>query len=464
MSGIKGHPNQKRFSHESSAERFVSVLATDPKNRAGLDVLPKAMYPVDVLVKTAETLDLNTAIADPKLKIVKLTGADATIRKGDIIRFNTGTNKGMELPVEKVETDYIYLAGELLSDPDGEDFFHMRHITLTIDESGALSVSNGPIQFIRNGSSQQVIEDTVDSANNVPLPVKLTDVTGDINITAGDLNIQSTHTGANPDSIQIGDGTEILQINAGGEATVHDQDTHDKLDALNAKFGAIGQKASAASAPVVLSTEQEALINDLKTLLTSLDGVDFATQTTLATLAAEDFATEATLAALQVLLTSIRDKDFATEATLNSLLGKFNSLGQKANAGSAPVTLSSEQETLLTDMEASLDTIASGAGNLSVVDQLDSVLIDATTIPASSAGYLTVVASLASNVKKIKAVEDANAFVGLYDGLNNLLCVLPQGFTGGEIEIDIPAGTVLKLRNLKDEAIAAGNMAINFLG
>jgi hypothetical protein len=70
--------------------------------------------------------------------------------------------------------------------------------------------------FFIDGNLQTVTEDTVNPANNSPLPVKLTGVTGDINITAGDLNIHSSHTGANPDSMQIGDGTEIMLVNADG--------------------------------------------------------------------------------------------------------------------------------------------------------------------------------------------------------------------------------------------------------
>lgn len=56
-------------------------------------------------------------------------------------------------------------------------------------------------------------------------------------------------------------------------------------------------------------------------LLTSLDGKDFATQTTLndllTTFIAEDFATETTVAAL---LAAFNAEDFASETTLNALL------------------------------------------------------------------------------------------------------------------------------------------------
>lgn len=89
--------------------------------------------------------------------------------------------------------------------------------------TGTLDVDPGAIKFVLDGSEVTVLEDTVTPANNRPLPVKLTSLTGDINITAGDLNVQLTHTGATPDSTQIGDGTEIVNISANNDMQVVDR-------------------------------------------------------------------------------------------------------------------------------------------------------------------------------------------------------------------------------------------------
>lgn len=410
MSGIKGHPNQKRQSHSGSAEKFVSVVQTDPKNRAGLDVLPKAIYPVDVLDKTAEALDITVRISNPELRVVKLTGASASVRAGDLIRFTTGDNKGMEIPVEKVETDYIYLAGELLSSPSGADFKHMRHITLTIDDTGALTVSPGALEFVKDGVTQQVIKDTVTAANTVGLPVEIVAANGtEINITAGDINVQTSHTGTNPDSMRIGDGTEELQINAAGEATVRDADaiaqltsiaaedfaTETTLSALNAKLNSLGQKLSAGSMPVVLSSEQEALIDELETLLTSLDGKDYATETTLAALLAE-----------------MQDKP-------------------------------------------------------DVIKPITPIDVSATGIVASSDTNGTeIIASTPSDMIKIQTIEDVGEYLGLYSGAAGALvleAILP--IAGGVVEVEIPAGTRLSIKHLKNSAInTATFFAANLIG
>ena len=124
------------------------------------------------------------------------------------------------------------------------------YYNLEIDNSGAVVTkpnATGKLQFWFDGALQDVIEDTVTPANNRPLPVKLTDITGDINITAGDLNVQLSHAGASYDSTRIGDGTDLLEITTAGEAltsprgTVIDQDPDDATAPL--KVGAIYRAA-----------------------------------------------------------------------------------------------------------------------------------------------------------------------------------------------------------------------------
>ena len=87
--------------------------------------------------------------------------------------------------------------------------------------TGTAMNSNSLTQFIRNGSLATVVEDTITPANNRPLPVKLSSVTGDINITAGDLNVQLSDSGLNYDITRVGDGTGHYQsFTASNEAKV----------------------------------------------------------------------------------------------------------------------------------------------------------------------------------------------------------------------------------------------------
>lgn len=81
------------------------------------------------------------------------------------------------------------------------------------------TLNSGPVSFTRDGSAQAVIEDTTTPANSRPLPVKV-------------LN---------------------------GSGAVPDWATEATLAGLSAKFGSLGQKAMAGSAPVVIASDQSAI-------------------------------------------------------------------------------------------------------------------------------------------------------------------------------------------------------------
>jgi hypothetical protein len=134
------------------------------------------------------------------------------------------------------------------------------------------------------------------------------------------------------------------------------------------------------------------------------------------------------------LLTSIDGKDFATSA---------------------------KQDTMITAIQ-SLDS------GLDVVDQIDTTpLLDtsSTNIPASASLPLEIVASSASDIKKLISVEDIGSFIGIYTGAASsevLKAVLPLG--GGEVELSISSGTRISLRAMENTAISLGSIALNFLG
>jgi hypothetical protein len=111
-----------------------------------------------------------------------------------------------------------------------------------------------------------------------------------------------------------------------------------------------------------------------------------------------------------------------------------------------------------------IETVNPNAGL--IVDFLDAGLLDTagTNIPRSSLAPLSIVASLAAEVKKIQIIEDIGAFMGLYsDALaTNLICYLPLG--GGVVETVIPAGTAIYIKHLEDTDITSGKIAMNFVG
>lgn len=130
---------------------------------------------------------------------------------------------------------------------------------------------------------------------------------------------------------------------------------------------------------------------------------------------------------------------------------------------SIPNPLPVSSPTLLAAIEA--------LGPYDVVDQIDNAVgplmdVSANNIPASANLPLEIVASLAANVKKIKIVEDIGEFIGLYTGAASsevLKAILPLG--GGEVELEMAAGTRVSLRHMKNSDINTNTfIAINFLG
>lgn len=163
------------------------------------------------------------------------TGSNSTFDKivtagvipdaGDMIRFVTGAYIGLERTVKDLNTSgttFFYLTEALPSSPTGYTYDILKKTTVTADQYGNLLVttssisSSGPIKFNLDGSVVEVTEDSIIPSNNLPLPVKITSATGPINITAGDLNVQLSDVGLNPDVTRLGDGTSQMKLRANG--------------------------------------------------------------------------------------------------------------------------------------------------------------------------------------------------------------------------------------------------------
>lgn len=253
------------------------------------------------------------------------------------------------------------------------------------------------------------------------------------------------------------------------------------------------------------NAEDFATETTLAALSAAFSGTDFATETTLAaaavslaSIAAEDFATQTTLDAL---LTAFNAEDFATQTTLDALLTAFNAedfatettLAVIAGAIKNEDAVASSGEAGIPALAVRQDTLASANADgdyghlktdslgrvyvnfkdslLSVVDFIDTSpgpVIDTSSdnIPASASSPLTIVASLAGAVKKIRVADTTGEFIGLYSdpaGTPVLEAIINPGMDG-EMEIRLAAGTALGLRNMANAAISVGQVSIQFLG
>ena len=234
--------------------------------------------------------------------------------------------------------------------------FHIYPPVTVQTSPSSLALQRGP-----NGAFvlTDVAKDTADPTNTVPVPVEIVSASGtNINITAGDLNVQTTAFGANFDSMRIGDGTNLMAVNASLEATVKDTDVEAAVQAVGAQLPAtIGTKASADSLSVVLASDQAAIdVNNIAGTISLPTGAATAARQDASFIQLE--AIENAVANNGTILSSLDGKDFATQTTLAAINTKTPSLGQAADAGSTPVTLSTLQASNLADIDTAVTALA----------------------------------------------------------------------------------------------------------
>lgn len=206
MSSIRGWPDQRKKSEQKAEHVTVSPVRN---YQHGLDVVSH---------ETVQTVASDTVEAGSTTKVINATGHSAEV--GDVITFSTGALAPRDVHVESVEANAITVVEELPSAPGTGDGFDIKRFTYPTLSVGG--VTQTQMAFIRDAANQVVTEDTVTPANNRPLPVKLTDFSGDmvLNATNLGLEVQLDHSGADPDSVQVGDGTNTLGVNADGSLPV----------------------------------------------------------------------------------------------------------------------------------------------------------------------------------------------------------------------------------------------------
>lgn len=431
---------------------------------------------------------------------------------GDRIRFTSGVHSGTEAEVYSVTTNAITLAFDLdAAIATGVTFDIMRPISMTVGSDGTITVSTtpGPLQFVLDGVDTEVNEDTVTPANNRPLPVKLVSFSGDINVTADSLDVSMSASGASPDSVRIGDGTDELAINGSGEALVNASQSgtwnitnvsgtislptgaatsalqttgNTSLSSIDGKTPALGQALMAASVPVAIASDQSAIPASQSGTwnITNVSGTvslptGAATEATLASIDGNvikaDTDNVTISAALPAGTNNIGDVDVAS---LPSIPAGTNNIGDVdvLTLPSIPAgtnNIGDVDVLTLPAIPAGSNLIGSVDVNLDVIDFLDTNPVldtSSTNIPASGGSPLTAVASLAANVKKIRVNDTTGAFIGVYTGAaasEVLQAVVGPGMDG-HLEVRMSSGERVSLRNMANSAISVGELCLQFLG
>lgn len=492
MSVSRGYPSQEKD------DRLKAEFAT-------IEPIRQLQHALSVLAHMfVREVGTDSVEANSTTYVVNATAHAAL--KGDVIRFTSGTHSGREVKVQSVDTNTITLAETLSSAPANAVTFQiLRHKYPVVDATGAVSttasITPSPIMFVRDSVDTEVLEDTVTPANNRPLPVKLSGVTGDLTITAQNLNVQSTHTGANPDSMQIGDGTETLSITASGQAEVAVTAAlpagANSIGTLGANSGVdIGDvtinNAAGASAVNIqdggnsITVDGTVSVTDGGGSLT-VDGTVAATQSGTWNIAdvtgTVSLPTGASTSALQTTgntsLGTIAGAVSGSEMQVDivaALPAGTNAIGKLAAndgvdigdvtinnaAGASAVNVQDGGNSLTVDGTVSITA-------QSVVDLLDTPAWDTSgaNINGSGGNPTQVVASLAANVKKMQILDTTGAFIGLYTGaaLSEVLQFIIGPGSDQTIEHSISSGTRISLKRLDSAtAISSGFISINFMG
>jgi len=503
MPGISGYPSQHK--EDRSDLEFSTVSPTGFLKHA-LDVRD---------LSSVQNIASDLTEAGTTAKIITATSHVA--QKGDRLRFTSGTHATKEIDVIAVDTNTITLGQELDTAPGiGDGFDILRPISQTLTSSGGFS---SVVTFLRDGSNQNVIEDTGTPANNRPLPVKLTDFSGDMVLNAANLNleVQLSHLGANHDAVRVGDGTDLLAISGSGEASTADSTVRTNtgtiagavsgtemqvdivdpgtlmLDATGAAIGSdtssidgktpsLGAAVIAASVPVNIASDQTVPVSAASLPLPA------------------GAATEATLSTLNTKFTSGTD---IGDVTINNAAGASavnmqdggNSITVDDGGGSVTVdnsdlaslggTVSGSEQQV--DIVASLPAGANNIGDvdiasalpagsntigsvdlnrLDVIDFLDTPLVDATTINGSAGAFVEVIASTAAATEKVQVMDTSGAFMGVYTGpaASEVLAFIYGPGSDNTVEVAIAAATRISLRSLEAAAPTAGDISMNFMG
>jgi hypothetical protein len=202
--------------------------------------------------RTIHTLLPISIEAGSVKRLIKSTGHSAS--KGDVMRMDDGPSAGEEISIIKiVDADFFVISKEINA-IIGDKFFILKPVTPTYAKDGSVITTSGPTKFIEDSIVINTEVDNVTPTDTKPFPIELffrksgvptkasydpltpglsnaipvnivtvngTGVNSVVNLEGAQINVQLSHNNAlAPDSVQIGDGTEVLLINTDGSINI----------------------------------------------------------------------------------------------------------------------------------------------------------------------------------------------------------------------------------------------------
>lgn len=233
---------------------------------------------------------------------------------------------------------------------------------------------------------------------------------------------------------QLDSSGRSQEFNASGEALVHDQDVQDKLDTLNGKDFATQTTLAAVLAKIIAApateAKQDSVITSLGNLLMELDKKADLTETQPVSAASLPLPSGA-----------------ATETTLASILAKIIA---------APAT-EAKQDSIITELQA----LKSNSAAKSV---LDTNYTASLTIPTASRVSTGLIVPTGKTGLEFELIANTGDSFTAYDALSggNALGTFTQA--GGRFPCNLPAGTEIYVQSNTGSDFTAQNFTANLIG
>lgn len=408
--------------------------------------------------------------------------------KGDIIRVTSGAAAGRETKVTKTADDHIYIADAIALE-DTDTFEILRHKYPTVGADGVIPVSatidQSPIQYDLDGVDTEVKHDTGTPSNSRPLPVRVFDSSGaGVNVATQttlaalltELQLKADLSETQPVAVDYsaaeGAGAPaavavVGGMNSGGTA-VHalqvDNQGHAKVDVQSS---ALPTGASTETTLAALLTELQ-----LKADLTDTQPVSLAS-VPLPTGAATS-ANQSTIIGhvdgIESALSTLNGKDFATQTTLAALLTE---LQLKADLlETQPVSASQTGNWSVRAQDGSGNALTSeavGSNRALHTKAQGSAYADSTRYshgtPVTTSAWTELIASTAAACQGLMLFDSSGETLELGIGAaaaETRTLLIPPGGLNGFIPLRIPAGTRLSVKAVSANT-AAGDLVLTLL-
>lgn len=199
-------PTNFRYGRSRSASNPATTLSGLTDNKFNVEVNGSGPYLVTLDVSTYTNLDTGTKIAEALQKAIQ-----------GVIPSDPIYNQAFrEFGVEFRDGIYSFYSG--LPGDDSEVII-TNAVSDNVADNLKIGVPNGGTEdFFYPKEASWIPYTEINNPEERPVPVNV--VGGNINIDAGDISVDLSHEGPDPDSVQIGDGEDIAQINPDGSFNV----------------------------------------------------------------------------------------------------------------------------------------------------------------------------------------------------------------------------------------------------